>query len=365
MKKFIAAALFSVSLLGYAHADDPLVPAPAPAGEGVRSYKALAGVDGNLAGQIYEIEAYSKLFVPAVGSVNLGQNGGKAGEAKVGPGGVFQLQDVAPGRYTFVVNTPQGFATFGQYVDLGNNGANPIGVEAGLVPTADFAIVREIAMSTPSSGLDADGGDVIPAQVAQEISNFAAFGVEASGLTQGYLTIPGADSLRAADGMTVWFVRDGQTVASGETDQRGLFQVNGLTPGWYTLIASGKYGFMAVGAEVLPVDGLADSIDVAAGGNTSLVWVKSAGAGFSPGSAADLALIRSLLPAPGGPGAGGPLGQMAPAGGGGGGFGASGGGLGGGGLGGLGALLGAAGLGLGIAALVDDDKKVIISPPGP
>lgn len=361
MKKLLTAALAAVAMCGYSQADDNV--APAKANHVGHPFKVLTGADDRLAGQTFEIEGYSKLFVPAVGSVKLGQNGGLAAETKVGPGGVYQVPGLNPGRYTFVINTPQGFATFGQYVDKGADGANPIGVETGLASPADYGFLRDIAMSTPTSGLDADGGQVIPAEVLSHIENTSTFGLEASGVTQGYLVVPNATGARAADHMMVWFVRDGQPVASGETNDMGLFKVSGLTAGWYTMIASGKYGFLAISAEVAPVDGVS-VIDAVSGEGTTQVWVQAAGSGVSAGSPGDQGLVRANLPVPGANGTGGPVGQMAPgagggAGGGGGGFG------GGGGLGALGALLGAAGLGLGAAALADDDKIIIISPPGP
>ncbi|MEZ5942174.1 MAG: hypothetical protein R3C18_12345 [Planctomycetaceae bacterium] len=362
MKKFLATALFTMSVMGYLHADDPVVPAPEPAGNQTHAFKALTNADGNLAGQVYEVDSYSKLFVPAVGDVQLGNGGSKVSDAKIGPGGVFQILDLNPGRYTFVINSPQGFATFGQYVDEGGNGGQPIGVEVGLVPPQDFAFMRDVAMSTPTSSLDPDGGQVIPAGVLASMEDYGAFGLEASGHVRGYVMIPGKNEVRAADSMSVWFVQNGKAVASGETNEMGLFDVTGLTSGWYTMVSSGKYGFLAVEVEIVAVDGVADTIDAAINGAASRVWVEAAGAAVAPGASADQGLVRANLPTGVPPvGTTGPLGQMVP----GGGASGGGGGLGGGGLGGLGALLGAAGLGLGAAALADDDKVIIISPPGP
>ncbi|MCA9033133.1 MAG: hypothetical protein KDA66_20105 [Planctomycetaceae bacterium] len=360
MKKFLAAALFSMSVMGYLHADDTVVPAPEPVGNQAHAFKALTNADGHLAGQVYEVDSYSKLFVPATGDVKLGNKGSKVAEAKVGPGGVFQLLDVNPGRYSFVINSPQGFATFGQFVDSGANGAQPIGVEIGLVPPQDYAFMREVAMSTPTANIDADGGQVIPENVLAGVEDYGAFGLEGSGHVRGYIVIPGQTEVRAADGMSVWFVQNGKAVASGDTNEMGLFDVTGLSSGWYTMVSSGKYGFLAIEVEIVPVDGVADTIDAAVNGVTSRVWVKAAAAAVSPAATADLGLVRANLPTGVNPvGTTGPLGQMVPSGG------ATGGGGLGGGFGGLGALLGAAGLGLGAAALADDDKVIIISPPGP
>lgn len=375
MKKLLSVAVLSLASMGRVIADDgavaPLLgvqdaPVPvAPAVVAGSPLKSPLGVDGNLAGQAYEVRGYGDLLSPPVGEVLASQGAGVVGEAKIGPGGVYQIPGLRPGLYTIVINTPQGFAATGAYVDVNGSGPGPLGLETGLVPPADFGFVREVVMSTPSSGLDAAGGQVLPAEIVNQLSRDGAFTLAADGSVAGYMAVPGAIETRAADHMLIWLVRDGAPVASGESDAMGYFRLGGLQPGWYTLVASGKYGFAAKAVEVSANTPVADALDTAIAAPTQRVLQGGQLVAVIPGS--DANLIRNRLPNPSMfARAGGAVpGQMFPGGGfGGGGFG--GGGFGGPGLGGLGALLGAAGLAAGIVALADDDDKIIIiSPPGP
>ncbi|MCA9091519.1 MAG: hypothetical protein KDA90_23140, partial [Planctomycetaceae bacterium] len=123
-------------------------------------------VDGYLQVTAQELYNYATLAAPEQGTVKLGLKGQKVAEAQVGPGGVFQIPGLQDGRYSFVVNTPYGFGTFAHYVSgpLAGQRAGS-GVVAGLVPPADYGFVRGLIMDNPSSGVDADGGAVLPAEV--------------------------------------------------------------------------------------------------------------------------------------------------------------------------------------------------------
>lgn len=170
-----------------------------------------------------------------------------------------------------------------------------------------------------------------------ELANQAARGVHLSAdgnLAGRVTTIDTAGGLRPAT-VSMTFAQGGRVVATTATLELGRFQVNGLQPGWYSLISVGKDGVGIIPVHVLQFDPNAPREDQTL--NTSVV----------PTSDYQV-MQRSLseyLPnqPPVGPN-GAPLETIPsgntpmPIGGGGGG-------------GGLGAVLGAAGLGLGLGGI--------------
>ena len=147
----------------------------------------------------------------------------------------------------------------------------------------------------------------------------------------GRVSILDASGNRAPARAHVAFLQSGQTVRAADSDEQGRFQVAGLEPGVYSVIASGPDGFAAASVQVL-----AYAQDVPKEQLTLNLTLVPAGEADS--------LSALLAQTPKDP----PLAtQGASGGGGGGGFG----GGGGAGWGILGAALGAAGLGVGIGAL--------------
>ena len=140
----------------------------------------------------------------------------------------------------------------------------------------------------------------------------------------------------------VSFLQNGQVVAAAQTDSNGVFQVPGLKPGVYSVLASGPEGFAAMTVQVSPYAADAPAAQLTL--EMTLVPLDQADA-LS-------ALLAQTPPDPPGP-------VCEPACyGGGGGYG--GGGYGGGGLGGLGmigAALGALGMGFGIAGLAEENAS--------
>jgi hypothetical protein len=140
----------------------------------------------------------------------------------------------------------------------------------------------------------------------------------------------------------VSFLQNGQVVAVAQVDLGGVFQAAGLKPGVYSVIASGPDGFAAMTVQVLPYVENAPPAELVSLDMTLV-----------PLDGAD-ALSDLLAQTP--PGT--PAPPADPAAYGGGGYGGGGGGGGGlGALGIVGAALGAAGLGLGIGALANEEAS--------
>ncbi len=136
----------------------------------------------------------------------------------------------------------------------------------------------------------------------------------------------------------VSFLQNGQVVASAQSDEFGRFQVTGLRPGVYSVIASGPDGFAAVSVQVLPFAADASKEQV-----TLELTLVPLGDTLSDMLAGETTAAAATTPsgATGGSGGGG---------GGGGGFGL------------LAAGLGIAGLSVGIAALAEKKPASPVTP---
>jgi|GEM_PF-5941371 len=186
-----------------------------------------------------------------------------------------------------------------------------------------------------------------PVKTAQFVGdqNQAATRVMArdDGSVSGRLSVLTPNGLSAAPGMSVTFLRDGRIAAQARSGADGTYQVTGLSPGTYSMVARGPAGFATMSVVVDRFNNAAQPGDVDFVLDTTVI------------PAGDLQTLGNL---PGGdlfgqPPLGGPGGFP---GGVGGGFGGGGGGNGNG-FGGLGALLGVAGIGLGAAALSNNRNE--------
>jgi hypothetical protein len=335
---------------------DAAVAAPQAA---ISSWVASISEDGFLAGRVTAIaDNYSRAILATQGTVTARRDGRVVNSAKIGSGGVFQLGNLTHGRYGFVIDGREGVAMFGQFVTdrVKRTGGANVPVQTTLCANEDRDLIRQAMQSMPQT--TSGGGKVIPAdQVGTLATSGATSLMRASdGTVSGQLAIPYEHELRAANDMDVWFARGGESVTSARSDENGRFSVAGLEPGFYSLIASGSHGFVAIGVQV--VDSPIDPVVMLGGAGSQLTQAGVTTVTFSPLSSQDLQGVNIAGAGNNGPGA--PLGGAGgPGGGTGGGGGGAGGGMGGG-LGLLGAGLGAAALGI---ALADDDN--IISPPGP
>ena len=199
---------------------------------------------------------------------------------------------------------------------------------AGAAQCRRTADAKALAQNTPPpAGPPRNGG-------AQGGSTVIYLRVD--GNLAGRVSILDASGNRVPARAHVSFLQSAQTVRAADSDEQGRFQVAGLEPGVFSVIASGPDGFAAASVQVLPYAQDAPKEQL----TLNLTLVPASEADSLSALLADSEGIAPLSTQ----GAGGCCGG----GGGGGGFG----GVGGWGL--LGAALGAAGLGVGIAALAKE-----------
>ena len=150
---------------------------------------------------------------------------------------------------------------------------DPIGVTAPPNPAAvnqEFAPADAILETTGAVDPAAEApAIVVPARVVplpglleqapvpnQEVAEGHAFGLRLSsdGLLPGRFRF--LDSVTgievAAERLTISFVQNGKVITRARPGVSGVFQASGLTPGIYSMIASGPDGFLATAISVLP-----------------------------------------------------------------------------------------------------------------
>ncbi|MCA9025736.1 MAG: hypothetical protein KDA86_11030 [Planctomycetaceae bacterium] len=340
----------------------------------------------------------------AQGTINFVREGVSVQQVNVGLSGTTQVSNLGYGPYSLFVSGPDGFAAFGTWIAPASDGmgAPGAGIDVALIPGSDMGVVRQII----DDHLQFGGPSVVkqeptPAENVEEnlvntnedlVANVAGnrdliqghgFEMRQDGSVVGKIarSAPPSEPEPPVPGLDVYFIKSGQIAAEGRTDFDGVFQVSGLSPGFYSLVVAGSDAFVALAGEVHPylagpaADAGQESLPVTriqfndrpnvedevqqvsmVANQTTIATVSpvfSSDLGFlGPGSGFGSGDGLAAVPPgemPFGPGAGGGV-----PGGTGGGFGGGGGGPFGG--EGLGALLGAGALGLAAAALADNNN---------
>lgn len=176
-----------------------------------------------------------------------------------------------------------------------------------------------------------------PANGKLPAPNTTVVHLQVDGNLKGKLSILDSAGKPSPAQAKITFLQNGQVVATAQADAGGVFQVPGLKPGVYSVIASGPDGFAATTVQVLPFAGDAPAAELTL--NMTLVPLNGADA-LSDLLAQTPADTPAPCVDPAAYGCGGGYG------------GGGGGGLGG--LGMIGAALGAVGMGLGIGALSNE-----------
>lgn len=325
----------------------------------------------------------------------------------IGASGTVQARNLGYGPYSIFIDGPDGFAALGAWIspasdDLGTPGA---GIEVALVPPTDMPIVTGIIQNhfhpgaaTPLAQADAGNRTISGGhdQDGRFRDDFVATAASKSSLLQGHgfdlgdngrivgrivRSAPPSEPEPPLSGLDVYFIQSGEVIGNDQTDADGIFSLSGLSAGIYSLVVASDDAFLALATEVhpplpVPVEGVPSVTQIPFGDPTpegvetklvSAFATQTNVAQVSPVFPSDLGFLPGGPSGPGGPGA--PPTPFGPGGGGGFGGGPGGGLAGGGGFagggGGLGALLGLGALGLGAAALADDDNDggvQVISP---
>lgn len=361
--------------------------APAARADVLEAYQVRATDTEYMAGRLQVVDARTGEVRGVRKTGLLIVQGGKVvARAETGVSGVAQIERLPAGSYSVIAIGPDGIGAFGfEVLGLASGVAIPsYRFDTLVVPSVDVAAAqRSIRAALPQPLPAAAPGiappaaapapALVPVAMQEPIRGQGLLGSgsaasplkgQAIMLRDGQSGIGQLLVLESATGRPVGmsharisFLQNGREVGAAQTDVDGRCRITGLEDGYYSMVAIGANGFIAMGIRVESVLG-DTTADTAARSDEYVSLLQpppadfsAAGApidamGYAPGFVTEETVVtEELVPA-------GPYG--AGMGGGGGGFGAGGGGgLGGGGL--IGALVGA-GVGAAIgAALADDD----------
>lgn len=366
---FAAAALLSTTL----RAEEALVTIAAPAADSmVAAQWVQANADGTIAGTVVPGRA-----PVAAGKVSLLADKGSVIETDVNSSGKFELSGVAPGVYTLSYVAEDAFAAYAIHVVAPRQDrsfAKSLVVTASALDPqrARTTIARyqpaRVDLLSPVEYNDAPATLLPPTreQARYQVARNSTGGVDGRLIRAG--SVEGG--LAPAAGVNVLIIQDEVLVGQAISAADGMFQIAGLAPGQYDMIASGTAGFAALGFEVIDaVEPLAQESDnnpfrlasaqmQDTGGGLEVQLAPPTVDAFEGGPIVEEEILAPEFVE--GPPMGGPMGGP----GAGGGFGGGGGG--GGGLGGAGGLLALGGIAAAIALGLDDedDDEEEASPAG-
>ena len=215
-----------------------------------RNHTIALNDSGNVEGRLATIESDSRAKGLADLQVFLIQNGEVQSQTKTDADGLFSIAAVKSGVYSFVATGENGFAAYGVRVVENNGDASLNLIEAAAV-SPKTAVVKQLL------------GGQLPAEVASAVLENATVSEVASNVVgsnkvtikNGTLVgnvIPMLGEVSAANGTSVYIIKDNQQVAEAVTNASGNFSVSDLEPGVYDFVAAGPTGFAAVSFEAVP-----------------------------------------------------------------------------------------------------------------
>ncbi len=206
------------------------------------------------------------------------------GKQSVGQGGVVQWLNINEGVYSLLARGTDGFATGRTALE-----ANGVVPEFGLIPWVDMPVVEPVLERDVYAG---DTRANLGAPVEQEgwdnILYGASFVIDANGMVSGRVSKSeaiGALPL-AVVGSRVLFIRNGQLVGEGTTNELGEFEVTGLQPGVHTFLAASNLGLLGIATEI---ESAAEAPGIVYNSRVEIRFVAGGvGAGGSPAPPGDI-----------------------------------------------------------------------------
>lgn len=160
-----------------------------------------------------------------------------------GVDGAFSFSNVTPGKYTFTSASKGSIAAFGiEAVGADSENGAPV-LRAFAAPRN--ATVDGIAAAAPSN--------VAPANEMAHVLYTSEVVTATDGAFQG--TVAALNG--KLEGNSVSLIQGDQLVSEVTTDSEGVFRVEGVSSGFYTLMARGAGGFAAVAIEVTGAEAVA------------------------------------------------------------------------------------------------------------
>lgn len=262
--------------------------------------------DGNLVGKVMSFDSEGTA-IPARAKIYLLRGSEIVTQAMPNEEGVFQAADLQPGLYSVVVAGQSGFAATGVRVlpppqrpdapktnTIGMiRASQPAAVEprfttfaiqpvdvqpafylaqqfvpgmsafsAGSMATPPGQAAPQAKMVDPSASRPIDVPATLAAAEAAERTAAAEsvlhayetheFALDSSGALTGQLRMYDDAGRLTPANVRLFFLRGGRVLRQADPDAAGGFGVQGIEPGYYSLVAAGPSGFAAVGVRVIP-----------------------------------------------------------------------------------------------------------------
>ncbi len=179
------------------------------------------------------------------------RNGEIAQETVTDASGIFRIDNVSEGAYSFVATGKSGFAAYGVKVVAHDGSAQVNSMEAAAV-SPRFSVVKEILEKN------------LPQQIAAEILDGASniteelVGANRIKLQDGNLVgsiVPLFGQISAVEGTDVHIIQNDKKVGFAQADVNGAFSVADLEPGVYDFVAAGPTGIAAVSFQAIDEEG--------------------------------------------------------------------------------------------------------------
>ena len=215
----------------------------------LRNHTISLNDSGNVEGRIASIEADSKANGLSGLQVFMIRDGEVAHETKTDSDGLFSLESVEAGVYSFVATGQSGFAAYGVRVVDGSVGSSLNLIEAAAVSPKTSVVKQLLGGELPVKVATAVLENATVSEVASNVVGSNKVMIK-DGTLLGHV-IPMLGEVSAANGTSVYIIKDNQQVAEALTDASGSFSVQDLEPGVYDFVAAGPTGFAAVSFEAV------------------------------------------------------------------------------------------------------------------
>ncbi|MCH2180824.1 MAG: carboxypeptidase-like regulatory domain-containing protein [Mariniblastus sp.] len=168
-------------------------------------------------------------------------------ETRTDPEGGFKVGDLKDGHYTLIAAGDSGFAVVGLNVVSGAE--DQPGLFEVTAATPEFNTIKQTLAEFTGS----PASQMARSQASQQGENEVAASSRVWLTKEGQLNGRVISLNQVLSGSTaVAFIRDDKTVATAVAGQDGSFQVSGLEPGVYDVIATGPNGVSVVSLQAVP-----------------------------------------------------------------------------------------------------------------
>ncbi|MEE2827195.1 MAG: carboxypeptidase-like regulatory domain-containing protein [Planctomycetota bacterium] len=168
-------------------------------------------------------------------------------ETRTDPEGGFRVGELKDGHYTLIAAGESGFAVVGLNVVTG--GDEEQGLFEVTAATPEFNTIKRTLTEFSGSETSQLSPSAVDPQAKSEVAASSRVWLTKDGKLEGRVI-----SLnQVLSGSTsVAFIKDDKVVAKAVADQDGSFQVGGLEPGVYDVIATGPNGVSVVSLQAVP-----------------------------------------------------------------------------------------------------------------